>query len=890
MALAPGSLIGPYSVTAPIGSGGMGEVWKARDTRLGRDVAIKVLPAAFSQDADRRARFEREARVLASLNHSNIASIYGIEDVSGDGPSALALVMELVEGETLADRLARGALPFDSAIGLAHQIAEALEAAHEKGIIHRDLKPANIKVTPAGKVKVLDFGLAKALDEEHAAPDLSQSPTLSVGVTQHGLILGTAAYMSPEQAQGKAVDHRTDVWAFGVVLYELLAGRRPFTGETMQEMLASILRDEPDWRAVPAKARRLLQRCLEKDPRRRLRDIGDMHLLLEDAPAPAAPARWTPWIAAGSLVLATIAVAGWWVSSRPSNATPQLLRFDLDLDQGAPSTYFYGPNAVLSPDGTRLVFVAEGADSIPRLYVRRLADGGASVELPGTEGAHSPFVSASGRWVGFFDRRSLKRVAIDGGAALEVVEISNPRGGSWDGDEHIVLSLGSTNSLGRVAASGGEVQAVTEFRPGDSSHRWPQVLPDGKGVLFTANSNIVGFDAANIVVVQPGERLGTIVVRGGTYGRYVASGHLVYFRAGTLFARRFDLDRLEADGREVPVLEEIAYSNLNGGGQLDIALTGAAIYTSGAGGLGQMNIHWMDAGGKTTPLLGKPGVYLWPRISPDGQRLALTTVQGASQSNAVYDPARDTLTPLSFESQVASAPLWTADGRKILFRSNEGLAWIRSDGGGTAQQLTRGKYAQYPWSIHPSGNRLAYFEQAPPSGFQIWTLPLDASNGELKAAGSPEPFVVTPRITFHPAFSPDGRWIAYDSNESGGFEVHVRAFPPGSGGNWIVSAGGGSMPAWSSSGPELFYKTFDQRVMVVSYTTTADSFVADKPRPWSTRALADTGTYPNYDVAPDGKRLAVLMPIEPPRGRPRVTFISDFFAEIERRLSGGQGK
>jgi serine/threonine protein kinase len=888
MALAAGSLIGPYSLTAPIGSGGMGEVWKARDTRLGRDVAIKVLPVALSQDADRRARFEREARVLASLNHSNIASIYGIENASSDAEdSALALVMELVEGETLADRLARGPVPFDAAIVLAHQIAEALEAAHEKGIIHRDLKPANIKVTPTGKVKVLDFGLAKAFEEEHGAPDLSRSPTLSVAVTQQGLILGTAAYMSPEQAQGKAVDHRTDVWAFGVVLYELLAGRRPFTGETMPETLAAILRDEPDWRAVPAKARRLLRQCLEKDPRRRLRDIGDMQLLLEDSPV-TAPARWTPWVAAGSLVLATIAVAAWWVSSRPSN-TPQLLRFDIDLDQGAPSTYFYGSNAVLSPDGQRLVFVAEGADGVPRLYIRRL-DEGASVELPGTEGAHSPFVSRSGRWVGFFDRRGLKRVAIDGGAALDVAEVANPRGGSWDGDEHIVLARGSTNSLGRVAASGGEMQAVTEFRPGETSHRWPQVLPDGKGVLFTANSSNVGFDAANVVVVQSGERLGKIVVKGGTYGRYVASGHLVYFRAGTLFAQRFDLDTLEADGHEVPVLEDVAYSNLNGGGQLDVALTGAAIYTSAAGGLGQMNIHWMDPGGKTTPLLAKPGLYLWPRVSPDGQRLALTTVQGASQSNAVYDRARDILTPLSFESHVASAPLWTADGRMILFRSDEGMSWIRSDGAGAAQPLTRSKYVQYPWSIHPSGKRLAYFEQGPPSGFQLWTLPLDTSDGEFKTAGPPEPFVVTPRVTFHPAFSPDGRWIAYDSNESGQFEVHVRPFPPGAGGNWIVSVGGGSMPAWSPSGRELFYKTFDQRVMVVSYTTTADSFAAGKPRAWSVRALADTGTYPNYDVAPDGKRLAVLMPIEPPRDRPRVTFISDFFAEIEQRLSSGQRK
>ena len=885
MALAPGDLIGPYSVTAPIGKGGMGEVWKAHDTRLGRDVAIKVLPAALSQEADRRARFEREARVLASLNHSNIASIYGIEDVSGEaGHSVLALVMEFVEGETLADRLARGALPYDEAIPLAHQIADALDAAHEKGIIHRDLKPANIMVTPAGKAKVLDFGLAKALEGEPAATDISQSPTLSRAVTQQGLILGTAAYMSPEQVQGKAMDHRTDVWSFGVVLYELLTGRRPFSGDTVQGTLASILRDEPDWQAVPEKARRLLRLCLEKDPRRRLRDIGDMRLLLEDSPSTSAPSRWSRWIAGGSIALATVALIAWWTATRPSNETQPLVRFDIDLDQGSPSTYFYGPNAVLSPDGTRMVFVAEGPDGMPHLYARRL-DERASVELPGTEGAHSPFVSTDGRWVGFFAQGRLKRIALDGGTALPIVEVANPRGGSWEGDGSIVLSLGSTNRLGRIAPSGGEMQVLTEFRPGETTHRWPQVLPDGKGVLFTASANAVGFDAGSVMAVRPGERLGTLLVKGGSHARYLASGHLVYFRGGTLFAQKFDIDRLETDGREVPVLEDVAYSNLNGGAQFDVSLTGAAIYTSAAGGLGQMSINWMDASGETTPLLARPGLYLWPRLSPDGQRLALTTVQGANLSNAVYDRARDTLTPLAFESHVASAPMWTADGRTILFRSEGGMSWIRSDGASTAQALTRSQYIQYPWSIHPDGKRLAFFEQGPPSGFQMWTLPLDTSNGGLKAAGPPEPFVVTPMVTFHPAFSPDGRWIAYDSNESGRFEVHVRPFPPGSGGSWIVSAGGGSLPAWSSNGRELFYKTFDQHLMVVPYTTTADSFVADKPRLWSATPLADTGTYPNYDVAPDGRRLVVLMPIEPPRGRPRVTFISNFFAEIERRLS-----
>jgi serine/threonine-protein kinase len=883
MALAPGDRVGPYSVTALIGKGGMGEVWKARDTRLGRDVAIKVLPATVAQDADRRARFAHEARILASLNHANIASIYGLEEASGDAGPALALVMELVEGDTLADRLAGGPIPFAHAIALARQIAEALEAAHEKGIVHRDLKPANIKVTPDGKLKVLDFGLAKAFEGDPAAGDVSQAETRSMTATRQGLVLGTAPYMSPEQAQGKAADHRADVWAFGVVLYELLTGRRPFSGETVQDTLASILRDEPDWRAVPERARRLLRHCLEKDPRHRLRDIGDMHLLLEDTASSTPPVRRVRLMAivAASIALAGIALWSIWMRGSARDTSP-VVRFVIDLEAGSPSSYFYGANAVLSPDGTRLVFVAEGPDGRPRLYSREL-DQQAIVELPGTEGAHSPFISANGRWVGFFAEGELKRIAIDGGAAVALAKITNPRGGSWEGDETIVLSLGSTSTLGRVATSGGGLEAITDFSPGEGSHRWPQVLPDRKGVLFTSHTNNIGFDGGNLMALAPGTRVGKVIVKGGTYGRYLASGHLVYLRGGTLFAQKFDLDRLQADGREVPVLEDVAYSNLNGGAQLDVSLTGAAIYTSAAGGLGQMDVRWMEPGGKTTPLLAKPGLYLWPRVSRDG-RVALTTVQGANLSNAVYDRARDRLTPLTVESHLASAPMWSADERLILFRSEGGMSWIRSDSGSAAQPLTKSRYTQYPWSLQPGGKRLAYYEQGPPSGFQLWTLPLDTSNGQLKA-GPPEPFLVTPMTTFHPAFSPDGRWIAYDSNESGVFEVHVRPFPPGSGGNWIVSVAGGSMPAWSPNGRELFYKTFDQRLMVVSYTSTADSFVPDKPRPWSPTPLADTGTYPNYDVAPDGRRLVVLMPIQPPRGRPRVTFVSNFFAEIERRYS-----
>jgi len=453
----PGDELGPYEIVALLGKGGMGEVYRARDPRVGRDVAVKLSAERFSD------RFEREARAIAALNHPNICTLFDV------GPNYL--VMELVDGE-----FPRGPLPLDEALGIATQIGAALEAAHDRGVVHRDLKPANIKVRPDGTVKVLDFGLAK-----HTPLPGEGDDTETMSLTQPGAIIGTVAYMSPEQAQGRPVDKRTDIWAFGVVLYGLLTGVEPFRGPTMPDTLAAVLREEPDWQRVPEKARRLLRRCLDKDPRRRLRDIGDMHLLLDDAPASPSRVHWTPWIAAAAAALSFIALWVWIATGRSREAQP-IARFDVDLDQGSPSTYFYGPNAILSPDGTRLVFVAEGPDGTSRLYTRRL-DQRASVELAGTEGAHSPFMSTDGQGVGFFAQGRMKRIAVDGGPVVTVADISNPRGG-------------------------------------------------------------------NVMQLRPGERVGQLIVEGGTYLRYLASGHLTYLRGATLFARKFNLDRLETEGRE----------------------------------------------------------------------------------------------------------------------------------------------------------------------------------------------------------------------------------------------------------------------------------------------------------------------------------------------------
>jgi serine/threonine-protein kinase len=871
------STIAHYRITAKLGEGGMGEVWRATDTKLNRDVAIKILPESFAHDPDRLARFTREAQVLAALNHPNIAAIHGVEEN--------ALVMELVEGPTLAERIAKGAIPLDEALSIAKQIAEALEYAHERGIVHRDLKPANIKITPEGRVKVLDFGLAKAMTTEVAVHDPVSSPTLTMraGASAMGMILGTAAYMSPEQARGQAVDKRADIWAFGVVLHEMLTGHALFVGPTVSDTLAAVLTREPDLTRVPVKVRRLLQSCLQKDPKRRLQAIADWRLLMEDAPERASAAKSRlPWpaIAVGSLAIAAIALWAPWRARLIEPTTQPLIRLPVDLGPDVSSTgSASGADVIISPDGSRIVYLSQS-----RLFTRRLDQPNAT-ELAGTELAAAPFFSPDSQWVAFFSQAQLKKVSMQGGRAVTVCNFpSFSAAGSWGEDGNIIASRVS-NVLLRIPAEGGMPVPVTELAAGETRQSFPQVLPGGKAVLFTSFASTV---QTTIQVMSLGDRRRKTVHRGGTFARYLPSGHLVYLDQGTLFAVPFDLSRLEVSGTPVPVLDEVASNTARGSAQFDFSRNGIVVYGRSGGGGGLVTVQWLDSAGQMRPLLGKPGDYLYPHLSPDGNRLALV----AAGDIWVYDLRRESMTRLTFDG-AHIRPTWTPDGLYLVFPTADGMFWTRADGGTKPQPLTHTQELQYPWSFTPDGKRLAFHGPNSGSGrFGIGTVALESDGTGLRA-GKPEPFLQAPVNERHPSFSPDGRWLAYTSLESGTSQVYVRAFPD-NGSKWVISTSGGLYPEWSRSQHELFFRTVDSQVMVVTYTANGDAFQPDKPRLWSEKRLANVGVVGGvFDVAPDGKRIAALMPAEGPDGqkaRNHLVFLLNFFAYLRQRVPTTGGK
>jgi len=891
MPLSAGTRLGPYEFLAPIGKGGMGEVYRARDTKLDREVAIKVLPAALAQDPERLARFEREAKVLASLNHSNIAQIYGIEESNG----IRALVMELVPGETL-----KGQLPLETTLNYAKQIADALEAAHEKGITHRDLKPANIMITPAGIVKVLDFGLA-AVGQASTPGDgnPTNSPTLTMHATQAGMIMGTAGYMSPEQAAGQTVDKRADIWAFGVVLWEMLTGKRLFVGATISHILASVLKDEPDLTQVPLKVRRLLRSCLQRDPRQRLQAIGDWRLLVDEtsaqmtAPSTSQLAR-LPWIAAGVFLLAFAALA--FVHFRETPAPQPLSRFSVDLGPEAVA----GPRitAAISPDGRRLAFVARGAGGKEQLATR-LLDQANPTFLAGTENASDPFFSPDSQWIGFFADGKMKKISVAGGAALTLCDASAARGASWGEDGNIVATLSQSTGTGlsRVSAAGGTPQTLT--KPGDKNeavHRWPQILPGGTAVLFTSATVNGAYDDGRIEVLSLKTGQWKTVQRGGYFGRYMATsnraGQLIYVRQGALLGVPFDLDRLEVRGAPVPLLEDVAGDPFSAGGQFDVSRNGTFVYLGGKSSAATWPLVWLDSTGKTEPLLASPGPYLTPRLSPDGKRLAVSV---SGNAIGVYDSQRDTMTPLTFKPQNTLYPVWTPDGKHIVFQTaaavGSTLQWIRSDGAGEPQQLLESKASLRPYSFSPDGKRLAFAQSGSETGYDLWTLPLDLSDPEHPRAGKPELFLRTVFNEYEPAFSPDGRWIAYRSAATGVSEVYVEAFP-GPGGKWLISSGGGRHPVWSRNGRELFYQAPDYRIMVATYSARGDSFAADKARVWAETQIREQNELLwNLDLAPDGKRFVVAPRPEATDGQNgsvHVTVLLNFFDELRRRVPAGK--
>ncbi len=880
-----GQTISHYKIIEKIGQGGMGVVYRAQDTNLSRDVAIKVLPEQFTQDPQRLARFEREAKLLASLNHPNIAAIYGLEEA--DGVRFLAL--ELVEGETLADLLTKGPVPVEKTLELCRQIAEGVEAAHEKGVIHRDLKPANVKVTPEGKVKILDFGLAKAFEGEVPVADISQSPTLTEEMTRAGVILGTAAYMSPEQAKGKQVDKRTDLFAFGCVLYELLTGRRAFQGETVTETLAKVLEGEPDWNALPgvlpSTIRFLMSRCLQKDPGKRLQHIDGARILIEEAVTGvtpvspievSSPSPWKqaiPWSLAGLMAL-TIGFMFWNSSSTTptSTSTPEpVVRFVAALPADLQAARSNLGIVALSRDGAHLAYAATRGGT-PQLYLRSM-DQLEAKPIPGTENVIYPFFSPNGQWIAFFADGKLKKMSVNGGTPVILCDVYSPNvTASWASEDTILFTQPSS-VISRVPAAGGTPEALTtlDSDQGESSHGSPHLLPDGDTLLFTANS----VEDRKVVVqsLETGER--KIVLEGAADARYVPTGHLVYAQAGTLMAVGFDLGQLEATGSATPILDGVLQvGGPNSPAHLAFSDTGTLVYIpSRVNPRLESTLVWVDREGTVQPLGAPPRPYSQPRLSPDGQRVIVQIASSAGPDLWVlYDIRSETLSRFTFQN--GQFPLWTPDGERITFQSRRlggrpKLFWKAADGTGIPEQLSEGELPHTAHSWSPDGKVLAFSERSPAFNSDILLLPLE---GERK----PQTFLRTPSNETGPVFSPDGRWLAYRSNESGRQEIYVQPFPA-TGAKWLISTEGGEEAVWASSG-EIFYRNGD-RMMAVEITT-EPTFTAGTPKLLFEGSYYSYGPRAEYDVTQDGQRFLMVK-----TGEQKVTelnVVENWFEELKR--------
>ena len=923
MPLTPGASMGPYRVTGPLGAGGMGEVYRAHDTRLARDVALKVLPEAFTAEPERLARFEREARVLASLNHPNIAQIHGIEGAGG----MRALALELVEGPTLAERLAQGPIPVDEALSVARQIALALQAAHEAGVVHRDLKPANVKVRSDGAVKVLDFGLAKALDAA-PAPDADplQSSTVTASVTRMGggTILGTPAYMSPEQAEGQPTDTRGDLWSFGVLVYEMLAGERLFGGETVAQVLARVIDREFDLSELPLSTprpvRRMLRRCLERDPRRRMRDVGEAIGDLEDAASPAEraagpaePSSGSPpaprrrrWIAgvAGAAVLGALAGAvPFWVPG-PATDPPAVRRLSLEL----PSPMARGSGFALAPDGSALVYAGRLADGRTRqLMVRRLDQAGVQA-LPGTDGAVDPFFSPDGEWVAFFAgsgppgpservqyRWTLKKVPVGGGAPMTLAEDVPALRGSWGDDDRIVI--GGMGGLLRVQASGGVPEPLLPpgAVPDLAICSAPHVLPGSRALLFSEVSTDAGgphLKALTLATAEP-----RLVAPDVERAAYAPTGHLLLQEAArpapgtrgsaaaTLLAAPFDAERLELTGSPVPVVPDAGFSAWSADGTL--------IYAGGAGADAaepRRTLVWMDRDGREEPLPAAPRAYGAPRISPTGDRVALDVAptDGAAVV-VVYDVAREASSLLTFDGWSVN-PLWSPDGRAVVFTSvgGDGFGLYRKAADGTGQQerLTAAASSRLQLaSAWAASDTLVVTHAASMTDADIHRLRLDGSQ-------TSEPVIETTSSEVLPAVSPDGRWIAYQSDESGQPAVYVRPFPNVDEGKWQVSQGAGFSPVWSPDGRELFFLAAgpDGGAMMAIEYTGDPTFTPSRPyRLFALPSRVDVGgLFRQWDVAPDGRRFLLVREEEgapgPRDGVTDLAYVGNWFTELVERV------
>jgi serine/threonine-protein kinase len=905
-----GTTVAHYKVTSKLGAGGMGEVFRAEDTKLGRDVALKVLPASFASDAERLSRFDREARLLASLSHPSIAAIHGLEDVDGQR----FLVMELAAGQTLAERLKRGPLRAEEAARIALRIAEALESAHEKGVVHRDLKPGNVMVDDEGRIKVLDFGLAKALGTHPLSgpegADASHSPTLAM--TQAGVLLGTAGYMSPEQARGKTVDRRSDIWAFGCVLYEMLAGQRAFDGETVTDVLGAIVHKEPELDRLPASVpqalRELLQKCLHKDVSRRLQSIGDARVTLQEYlehPAAAAaaasgkrPSRaWLPWTAALAALL--IGAVGGVAYGRRGQAPEPVRRFEINVTESAMYSRL-GSGLIASPDGRAIAYTT-GQEGEPQSLVVRPLDRLQETVLAkgeGVIGPYHPFFSPDNAWLGFVTRTDLKKISVTGGAPITIAPVDRSRGASWGPDGTIVFAPSVFSGLMRVPATGGKIEPLTTLDKAkdERTHRWPQWLPGGRHVLFnTLSGDSTNFDVGTIEVVRvdTGER--KVVHRGGYYARYVPTGHLLFVHRGTLFALPFDLRRLEATGAQMPVLEGLEANPSEGSAQFGVSDNGLLVYLDDIVEVAPFTVVSVDRGGRSQPLWKEPGIYGTPRLSPDGRRLAVSLQRNDNWDVWVYDIGREVATRVTFGEQYDADPAWSPDGAWIAYEGEvngkDGIFKKRADGTGEAVTLVEpGKLTfPAPQSFTPDGKQVLLQSAGESGRTDIYLVPADGQ-------GEPQPLLKTTYTESTPHVSPDGRYVAYESDETGKLEVFVATFPPG-GGKWQISAGGGAQPLWSGNGRELFFRVADG-VMSVRVEASAGGFRASRPEPvfkgsylGGLRGILLPGfNFPDYDASADGKRFVMFEGSQGRRPVTRAKVVLGWFQELERLTQAGGGR
>jgi eukaryotic-like serine/threonine-protein kinase len=916
MSLAPGARIGIFQIVNKIGAGGMGEVYIARDTRLDRDVALKVLPELFTSDPERLARFEREAKVLASLNHQNIAQVYGFE--------GNAIAMELVDGQTLEEIVSgsgcrvQGAgfngLPLDRALPIMRQIAMALEAAHDQGIIHRDLKPANVKVRDDGTVKVLDFGLAKAFaaDSETAASSVSNSPTLTARSTQLGMILGTAAYMAPEQAKGKPVDRRADVWAFGVVFFEMLAGRRAFDGDDVSDVLASVLKTDPQWDALPADlpgpVRRLLRRCLEKDPKKRLRDIGEGMLQLEEGLASgstssimmpasgeaAASASSSPpmpmWRRALPIAGAVLFTAGAsagitkWMAPPPKDP-PTAIRFQHEIPSSSPMWFSIDAHDLaISPNGKTIVFSAQEGGKAPSLWLRRLdqVDG---VQLLGAEMASNPFVSPDSLWVGYVDTAdgSIKKISILGGPSTPVTKLpSRVAGAAWLSDGSIILGMNG-GPLQRASEAGGDPVPLTKLDDREVAHLWPADVPGTSVLLFVTAYGPTPALAGRLAAFDRASGRTARFDLVGVHPRYLPTGHIVFASGdGTLRAVGFDPKTMELSGNPVPVLEGVGVKPF-GAANFDVSTEGVLVYASGTGLSATRTITWVSRAGVETAIPAEPRNYYYARIAPDGSRLTLDT-RDQEQDIWIWDLRRDDLNRLTDKPGSEQYGLWAAGGQRVVFSSdstgkNE-IYQMRPDGTGQVEQLTdtaKEKLTPFPNAVTTDGKQIIFRAASGVRKNDLW---ITSASGDR----SVRTLLATEHDERNATLSPDGKWMAYESDQSGRFEVYVRPFPDVDAGRFPLSTAGGEEPVWSPTGKEIFYVAGDKMMAVP--VSTVGGFVAQKPMVlFNTKPYFFGGQGRNYDVSRDGQRFVMVKsPVDTSGRAAPISIVLNWAEELRAKL------